>query len=155
MAVKNYVYNDATEIKITNIINKDAYKACDAGSPVKKVEMLYADIKDKPCVKFDYLFNEDGSFKTKTAGGKDYVVAVYTKSKVTDRDVPAYRTMNKKITLCAADAADENGAWIGDSMTFTTDFKDEVVFYEKLAEAFKGELKVEIGGKVVGETYGE
>ena len=124
---------ESTVVEIKNVIDKENYKACDAGTPVKKVEMLYTDIQDKPCVKFDYLYNEDGSFKTKTGGADatDYVVAVYTKYKNTDRDVPAYRTMNKKITLAA-----------GDSMKFTTNKKDEIVFYEKFAEAFKGELEV-------------
>lgn len=142
--VKVYDYTaESTTIEITNIIDKNAYKACDAGTPVQKVEMLYSDIKDKPCVKFDYLFNEDGSFKTKTPDGTDYLVAVYQKFKNTERDVPAYRTMNKKITLA-----------VGDSMKFTTNKKDEVVFYEKLAVAFAGELEVKINDKVVGVDYG-
>ena len=126
-----YDYTSEMTIEIKNVIDKESYKACDAGTPVQKVEMLYSEIKDKACAKFDYLLNEDGTFKTRTPDGDDYVVAVYTKYKNTDRDVPAYRTMNKKITLAA-----------GDSMKFNTAKKDEIVFYEKFAEAFKGELEV-------------
>lgn len=151
--VKNYDYTNGATIKITNIINKDCYKACDAGSPVQKVEVLYSDIKDKTCAKFDYLFNSDGSFKTKTPGGTDYVVALYQKFKNTDREVPAYRTRNAKIVLKAADAANGQGKWIGDSMKFSTDNKDEIVFYEKFAEAFIGELEVSINDAIVGSTY--
>ena len=51
--------------------------------------------------------------------------------------------MNNKVTL-----------EVGDKMMFNTNRKDEVVFYEKFAKAFEGELKVTIGGKVVGVDYG-
>lgn len=171
MAAKVYDYTaESTTIEITNIINKNCYKACDAGSPVTKTLKLYGDIKDCPCAKFDYVFNNDGSFKTgkketdgsitldtetdTTTVGHDYVVSVHEKFKSTDRDVPAYRTMNRKITLKAADAANSTGVWKGDSMKFNTTKKDEVVFYEKFAEAFLGELEVKIGGKIVGTDYG-
>lgn len=116
-------------VTVTNVIDPEAYKACDAGTPVKKVEKKFEDIKNKPCVKFDYIFNEDGSFKKDDDG--DYVVLVYEKYKTTDRKVPAYRTMNGK-TLKA-----------GESMAFVTSNKDEIVFYEKVGVAFEGELKVE------------
>ena len=129
-------------ITIENVINPDCYKACDAGTPVQKVEMPYEEIKDKPCVKFDYIFEADGSFKQNEDG--KIVVLVHQKFKNTDRKVPAYRTFNGK-TLKA-----------GDVVEFTTNFKDEIVFYEKVAEAFGstttdgkvyegGELKVTIG----------
>lgn len=140
--VKVYDYTaESTEIEITNVIDKASAKACDAGSPVQKVEMKYDDIKDIPCVKFDYLFNRDGSFKVDEDG--NYIVAVHQKYKNTDRVVPAYRTMNNKLVLK-----------IGDSMKFNTARKDEIVFYEKFAAAFAGELEVKIGGKVVGVDYG-
>lgn len=116
-------------VTITNVINPEAYKACDAGTPVKKVEKKFKNIKNDPCVKFDYIFKEDGTFKKDLEG--DYVVLVYEKYKTTDRKVPAYRTMNAK-TLKA-----------GESMSFVTSNKDELVFYEKVGVAFAGELKVE------------
>lgn len=109
-------------LTIKNVIDPACYKACDAGTPVQKVEVKYDDIKDKPCVKFDYIFNADGTFKTDDEG--NYLVLAYQKFKNTDRKVPAYRTFNGK-TLKA-----------GDSVAFTTSNKDEVVFYEKVAEAF-------------------
>lgn len=153
---KTFDYSAAsTTVEIKNIIDVEKYKACDAGTPVKKVVVTFDSIKDKPNAKFDYLFGDGGSFLTykdwaaKTgetiaeAEDTDFVVALYTKYKTTDRDVPAYRTMNKKVTLAA-----------GDSMKFTTVKKDEIVFYEKFAEAFAGELEVKIGGKVVGKDYG-
>lgn len=109
-------------VKITNAIDPANYKACDAGTPVQKVEMKYDDIKDKPCVKFDYLFNADGTFKVDGSG--KHLVLVHQKFKNTDRKIPAYRTFNGK-TLKA-----------GDSVSFTTSNKDEIVFYEKLVMAF-------------------
>lgn len=154
---KTYDYSAAsTTIEIKNVIDVEKYKACDAGTPVKKVVVTFKSIKDKPCAKFDYLFADDGSFltykawKEQTAGtitdatDDDFVVALHTKYKTTDRDVPAYRTMNKKVTLA-----------VGDSMKFNTTKKDEIVFYEKFAEAFAGELEVKIGDKVVGKDYGD
>ena len=141
--VKVYDYTaESTTIEITNVIDKAQYKACDAGTPVKKVVKNYADVKDIPCVKFDYLFDAAGAFM-KNEDDSDFVVAVYEKYKNTDRTVPAYRTMNNKITL-----------EVGDSMKFNTNRKDEIVFYEKFAKAFEGELEVKIGGKVVGVDYG-
>lgn len=125
---------DYTKVPVTltieNIIDVNNYKACDAGTPVQKVEVKYDDIKDKPCVKFDYIFDAEGAFKKDSDG--DIVVLAYQKFKNTDRKVPAYRTFNGK-TLKA-----------GESMTFTTSNKDEIVFFEKVAEAFKGELKLTI-----------
>ena len=118
-------------ITIENVIDVANYKACDAGTPVQKVEVKYDDIKDKACVKFDYIFDNEGSFKKDEDG--DIVVLAYQKFKNTDRKVPAYRTFNGK-TLKA-----------GESVAFTTSNKDEIVFYEKVAEAFKGELKLTIG----------
>lgn len=109
-------------ITIKNVIDPACYKACDAGTPVQKVEVKYEDIKDKPCVKFDYIFEADGSFKKDDDG--DIVVLAYQKFKNTDRKVPAYRTFNGK-TLKA-----------GESVAFITSNKDEVVFYEKVAVAF-------------------
>ena len=118
-------------LTIKNIIDPACYTACDAGTPVQKVEVKYDDIASKPCMKFDYIFEADGSFK-KDADG-DIVVLAYEKFKNTDRKVPAYRTFNGK-TLKA-----------GESVKFTTSNKDEIVFYEKVAEAFKGELELTIG----------
>lgn len=117
-------------VEIKNVIDKASYRACDAGTPVQKVEAKYDDIKDKPCVKFDYIFNADGSFKTDSDG--DYVVLVYEKFKTTQRVVPAYRTMFGKVLEA------------GDSVKFVTSNKDEVIFYEKFAEAFKGEIEITI-----------
>ena len=126
---------DYTSVPVTltieNIIDVDKYKACDAGTPVQKVEVKYDDIKDKPCVKFDYVFDAEGAFKKDEDG--DIVVLAYQKFKNTDRKVPAYRTFNGK-TLKA-----------GESVAFTTSNKDEIVFYEKVVEAFKDELKLTIG----------
>lgn len=109
-------------ITIKNVIDPTCYKACDAGTPVQKVEVKYSEIADKPCVKFDYIFEADGSFKKD--GDGDIVVLAHQKFKNTDRKVPAYRTFNGK-TLKA-----------GESVAFTTSNKDEIVFYEKVAEAF-------------------
>lgn len=122
----------ATPVTITieNVINPADYKACDAGTPVQKEEVKYSKIADKPCVKFDYIFDAEGKFKTDEDG--DVVVFAYQKFKNTDRKIPAYRTFNGK-TLKA-----------GESVSFVTSNKDEIVFYEKLAAAFVGELKLTI-----------
>lgn len=117
-----YNYTAPVTITIKNAIDVTKYKACDAGTPVKKVEVKYDDIKDKPCVKFDYIFNDDGTFKKDSSD--NVLVLAYEKFKNTDRKIPAYRTFNGK-TLAA-----------GDSVTFTTSNKDEVVFFEKVAMAF-------------------
>ena len=109
-------------ITIKNVIDPANYKACDAGTPVQKVEVKYSEIADVACTKFDYIFEADGSFK-KDADG-DIIVLVHQKFKNTDRKVPAYRTYNSK-TLKA-----------GESMEFVTSNKDEIVFYEKFAKAF-------------------
>ena len=137
--VYDYTATSPVTIEIKNVIDKDKYVACDAGTPVHKVEMLYSEIKDNPCVKFDYVFNRDGSFKTngKTDSAKDFYVLVYTKFKSTDRIVPAYKVRNAKTLK------------VGESMKFATTVKDEVVFYEKVAAAFKDELEVKINGEVV------
>ena len=124
-------------ITIKNAIDPACYKACDAGTPVQKVEVKYDDIKDTPCVKFDYIFEADGSFK-KDADG-DIVVLAYKKFKNTDRKVPAYRTFNGK-TLKA-----------GESVAFETSNKDEIVFYEKVAKAFGSKTddgKTYVGGEL-------
>ena len=117
-------------LTIENVIVPAEYKACDAGTPVQKEEVEYDVIKDNPCVKFDYIFEADGSFKKNDKG--NIVVSAYQKFKNTDRKVPAYRTFNGK-TLKA-----------GESVSFTTSNKDEIVFYEKVAKAFEGELKLTI-----------
>lgn len=130
-------------ITIKNVIDPANYKACDAGTPVQKVEVKYDDIKDKPCVRFDYIFEADGSFKKDAEG--NVMVLAHQKFKNTDRKVPAYRTFNGKVLKA------------GDSVEFVTSNKDEIVFYEKLAVAFGatttdgvnytgGELDVTIAG---------
>ena len=129
MSTFDYTSVPAT-LTIENIIDVANYKACDAGTPVQKVEVKYDEIANKPCVKFEYIFEADGSFK-KDADG-DIVVLAHQKFKNTDRKVPAYRTFNGK-TLKA-----------GESVSFTTQNKDEIVFYEKVAKAFEGELKLTI-----------
>lgn len=118
-------------ITIKNIIDPECYKACDAGTPVQKVEVPYKDVADKPCAKFDYIFDAEGAFKTNKDG--EIVVLAYQKFKNTDRKVPAYRTFNGK-TLKA-----------GEAVAFTTQNKDEIVFYEKFAKAFEGEIELTIG----------
>ena len=143
MAIAYDYTGTPVSIKITNAINPDCYKACDAGTFPTKVEVKYDDIKDKPCVKFEYLFDAEGNFKKDDDG--DIVVLVAQKFKNTDRKVPAYRTFNGKVLLP------------GESVSFVTSNKDEIVFYEKVAEAFGskttdgkvwdgGELKVEVTG---------
>ena len=116
-------YTKGKKITITNILKESENIACDAGTPVQKVQMKYDDVKDKPCIKFDYIFKEDGSLDTDN-------VIVYKKVKTLDRLVPAYRTFNAKLLKP------------GDSVVFTTTNKDEIVFFEKVQDAFKGELEV-------------
>lgn len=136
---KIYDYTAApVTITIENVIDVNKAVACDAGTPVQKVEKKYSEIKDIPCVKFDYVFTETGEFKK---DGEDFVVLVHQKYKNTDRAVPAYRTANSKVLKA------------GESMKFNTTNKDEVVFYEKLAFAFAGELKVTIDEKEVDTTH--
>lgn len=136
MAEVKFDYTTEATIEIKNVIDPTSckYAACDAGTPVQTIEMLYDDVKDKTCVKFDYLYNRDGSFKTNDEG--KYVVAVHQKFKNTERLIPAYRVANEKVLK------------VGESMTFKTSKKDEVVFYEKFAEKFVGELEVKINGKI-------
>lgn len=111
-------------------------KACDAGTPATKVLMLYDDVIKCPDLKWDYVFNDDGTFATGTkdsttgvvtlgtGAGATYVVYAYKKFKNTYRSIPAYRTFNgKKLE-------------IGDKIIFNTSYKDEVVFYSKVAEAY-------------------
>lgn len=156
-----YDYTTETTIEITNIIDptNPKFMACDAGNIGTKKIVSYEDIKDKPHVKFDYLLddtgaflkgtiNEDGTYSLDEEG--DYLVAIKVKNRRNERLVPAYRTANAK-TLYPATEPDEEGKWIGDSMKFITCNKDEIVFYEKLAYAFKGELEVKINDVVVGE----
>lgn len=142
----NTSYATPITITVTNVIDPATYVATDAGCPSQRVNMLYADAAKVPFLKWDYLFNVDGTFTTgskdestgeitlddTTDTSHDYVVVAYRKFKTTDRIVPAYRTANAK-TLKA-----------GDSFTFTTSNKDEAVFYEKLGAAFAGELTVEV-----------
>ena len=134
-----YDYTAGKKITITNVIDAEKYIACDAGTPVTKVLALYEDIKDLPCVKWDYIFTEEGEFAkgkkqngvvTVDAEGTDYVVNVYKRFKTSDRVVPAYRTFNGKVLKA------------GDSVVFNSTFKDEIVFYEKFAAAFPGEVTV-------------
>ena len=140
---KAYVYSGDVTIKFENkIVPTDCkYLACDPGSPVVKEVMSYEKIKDKPCVKFDYMFNSDASFMTvkdynatvaaeKAVDGAetDYVVNVYKRFKNTDRIIPAYRTFNGKVLKA------------GDTVEFKTSNKDEIVFYEKVAEMYGDEV---------------
>jgi len=134
------------EIIVTNIIDPRCATTCDPGNfGVRKV-VEYNTIKDCPNVVFEYLFDEAGQFLTNGKSGtdKDFLVAVRLKFKNTDRLVPAYKTFNAK-TLKAGEVQDD-GTIEFYSMKFNTNNKDEVVFYEKVALAFKGELKVEIDG---------
>ena len=132
-------YTAPVTLTITNKVDLKKSVACDAGTPVQKVEMLYEDVIKTPCLKWDYLFNSDGTFVvgkisegvivkspagTKKADDNDYVVLAHKKFKNTDRKVPAYRTFNGKVLK------------VDESVKFVTERKDEVVFYEKVAEAF-------------------
>lgn len=149
-----YDYSSDVTVTITNAIdiNSCKYKACDAGTPVQRVVVGYESIKDKCGVKFDYLFDVDGSFMTvkkynelngtsvkDNEATNDYAVVSYQKFKNTDRKVPAYRTFNGK-TLQP-----------GDSVKFITSRKDEVVFYEKVVEAFGSKYDATATAYVGGE----
>ncbi len=139
-------YTKGKKITIENVIKAENYIALDAGTPVKKVDRLFSDVKDKPCVKWEYAFYDDGTFVTGTknsgtgvvtrdasttiTGGHDYVVIAHEKFKSMDRLVPAYRTFNAKLLKP------------GEKVVFNTTNKDEIVFFEKLQAAFEGELKV-------------
>ena len=167
-------YTVAQTITIKNVIKECESRACDAGTPIQKVQKLYKEIEGKPCMRWDYVFNENGEFakgyrdengaivisaptattpektedsesgevkaasetpdtSTTTTPDLDFVVVVYERFRNTSRDVPAYRCANKKITLKP-----------GESMQFVSDKKDEIVFYEKVRDAFAGELEVDI-----------
>lgn len=130
-----YDYTTEFTIEFTNKVTGCKAKACDAGTPATKVLMLYDDAIKCPGLKWDYVFNDDGTFATGTkdndgvvtlgtSEGATYVVNAYKKFKNTDRVIPAYRTFNGK-RLAA-----------GDSIKFKTSYKDEVVFYQKVAEAY-------------------
>ena len=139
-------YTKGKKITIENVIKEKDYVALDAGTPVKKVDRLYSDVKDKPCIKWDYAFYDDGTFvtgtknrdtgvvtrdaSTTTSSGHDYVVIAYEKFKTMDRLVPGYRTFNAKLLKP------------GEKVIFNTTNKDEIVFFEKLKAAFDGELEV-------------
>ena len=144
MAEKLYDYNYGQEVTVTvkNVIDPAKNKACDAGTPVQKVEMPFSEVEKCPCIKWEYIFEADGSFK-KTTDGKDNLVLAHLKFKNSDRIVPAYRVANAK-TLKA-----------GESMKFKTDRKDEIVFYEKVAKAFAGELEVTFEPAVATEVVAE
>lgn len=145
-----YDYTTEATIEITNIIDptNPKYMACDPGNIGVKKIVKYDDIKDMPHVKFDYLLddtgaflkgtiNEDGTYSLNPKG--DYLVSIKEKNRRNERLVPAYRTANAK-TL-----------YVGDSMKFVTSNKDEIVFYEKFAQAFIGELEVKINDTIVGK----
>lgn len=146
----NYDYATGAKITIENTVDACKAKTCVAAAPAVRTLMLYKDVEKHPCLKWEYLFNADGTFTTgkiddfdgKTivlddttdikTEGHDYVVTAYVKSKNTDIKVPAYRTANAKTLK------------INEKMSFTTKYKDEVVFYEKVGEAYGKELLVTI-----------
>lgn len=140
----NYDYTTGAKITIKNTVDACKAKTCVAAAPAVRTLMLYKDVEKHPCLKWEYLFNADGTFATGTKDGKvvtvdatttakhDYVVTAYVKSKNTDIRVPAYRTANAKTLK------------IDETMTFTTKYKDEVIFYEKVGEAYHDELLVTI-----------
>ena len=141
-----YDYTTEFTIEFTNKVTGCKAKACDAGTPVTKVLMSYDDAIKCPGLKWDYVFTDDGKFAAvvkatdvnddgtikdtatfvdpETDGTTVYVVNAYKKFKNTDRVIPAYRTFNGK-KLAA-----------GDSIKFKTSYKDEAVFYQKVAEAY-------------------
>lgn len=142
----DYDYTNGAKITIENTVDACKAKTCVAAAPAVRTLMLYKDVEKHPCLKWEYLFNADGTFaKGKKDGkvvtvdnatGTDYVVTAYIKSKNTDIRVPAYRTANAKTLK------------IKETMTFTTKYKDEVVFYEKVGEAYSDELLVTIAANV-------
>lgn len=158
-------------ISITNVINPNSckYNACDAGAfPIRKL-VPYSTIKDIPNIKWDYQFDPNGNFlkgdisedgftintePDATVDGEsiDYIVLATFKRKNTDVKIPAYRNRNGKV-LHAAET-DTEGKWIGDSMTFTTTDKNEVIHFEKVAAMFGDAIEVKINDKVVGVDYG-
>ena len=139
--IENFDYTKEMTIEIENTVDACKAKTCVAAAPVRTL-MLYKDVEKHPCLKWEYLFNADGTFATGTKAGEvvtvdatttaghDYVVTAYVKSKNTDIKVPAYRTANAKTLK------------IGEKMSFKTKYKDEAVFYEKVGEAYANELKV-------------
>lgn len=142
--IENFDYTKEMTIEIENTVDACKAKTCVAAAPAVRTLMLYKDVEKHPCLKWEYLFNADGTFATgtksgdkvtldattTTIAGHDYVVTAYVKSKNTDIKVPAYRTANAKTLK------------IGEKMSFKTKYKDEAVFYEKVGEAYADELKV-------------
>ncbi len=142
--IENFDYTKEMTIEIENTVDACKAKTCVAAAPAVRTLMLYKDVEKHPCLKWEYLFNADGTFATgtksgdkvtldattTTTAGHDYVVTAYVKSKNTDIKVPAYRTANAKTLK------------IGEKMSFKTKYKDEAVFYEKVGEAYADELKV-------------
>lgn len=142
--IENFDYTKEMTIEIENTVDACKAKTCVAAAPAVRTLMLYKDVEKHPCLKWEYLFNADGTFATGTKSGDkvtldattttttghDYVVTAYVKSKNTDIKVPAYRTANAKTLK------------IGEKMSFKTKYKDEAVFYEKVGEAYADELKV-------------
>lgn len=138
--IEDFDYTKEMTIEIVNTVDACKAKTCVAAAPAVRTLMLYKDVEKMPCMKWEYLFNADGTFaKGKKDGdvvtvdnatGTDYVVTAFVKSKNTDIKVPAYRTVNAK-TLKK-----------GEKMSFKTKYKDEAVFYEKVGEAYADELLV-------------
>lgn len=149
----NYDYTTGAKITIENTVDACKAKTCVAAAPAVRTLMSYDEVIKHPCMKWEYLFDGNGAFAlTEKANvtkdgtvaadkivytkedGKTYVnvVTAYVKSKNTDIRVPAYRTANAKTLK------------IDETMTFTTKYKDEVVFYEKVGEAYGAELLVTI-----------
>lgn len=131
------------KIKVINIVKPECEKACDPGNRGVRKVVKYSSIEDKPWIKFNYLYNEDGSFLKE---GDEYLVEVVEKYKNCDRLVPAYRVANSKV-LKGAELQDD-GTYKFNSMEFITIDKNEVIFYEKVATAFEGELQVEFNDEV-------
>lgn len=140
--IEDFDYTKEMTIEIENTVDACKAKTCVATAPAVRTLMLYKDVEKMPCMKWEYLFNADGTFATgtklgevvtvddTTTTGHDYVVTAFVKSKNTDIKVPAYRTVNAK-TLKR-----------GEKMSFKTKYKDEAVFYEKVGEAYADELLV-------------
>lgn len=138
--IENFDYTKEMTIEIENTVDACKAKTCVAAAPAVRTLMLYKDVEKMPCMKWEYLFNADGTFaKGKKTGdvitvdnstGTDYVVTAYVKSKNTDIKVPAYRIVNAKTLK------------MGEKMSFKTKYKDEAVFYEKVGEAYADELLV-------------
>lgn len=147
--IKNFDYTKEMTIEIKNTVDACKAKTCVATAPAVRTLMLYKDVEKHPCLKWEYLFNADGTFATGTKTGEvvtvdeattfesehDYVVTAYVKSKNTDIRVPAYRTANAKTLK------------IGETMSFKTNYKDEAVFYDKVGEAYADDLLVTLANE--------